>query len=322
MTLPVGRRAFLGGLLAAAAVPRRLFAAGPADFDERLAVFLSDIHVSGLDADPKTGKPLRTHPLTHLRQSVAEILKMTPLPRYVFVFGDLAYLQGRVEDYRRSYPELKLLVDAGINLTIGLGNHDHRKAFLEVWPEYEKRTRVPGSVLTVTSLPDFDLIMLDSLQEKEGANAWNPVGGALTKACQDWILANLPKWHRPFVLGAHHSPWELHFAKGKKRLSERIANFPLCRGFVHGHDHLWKTELVNWRDRRALPFLTLPSNGFWGDIGYVKFKSGTVDGRKTAVAQLVQKDFFLGEPVAAAERPAAWDLRLADNKARRCSFAL
>ncbi len=56
-------------------------------------------------------------------------------------------------------PDLKLLVDAGIKLTIGMGNHDHRKAFLEVWPEYEKRTLIPGAIHTVTSLPDYDVVM-------------------------------------------------------------------------------------------------------------------------------------------------------------------
>lgn len=316
------RRDFLSGALAALAAPPSLFAARATDFDENFAVLLSDLHVSGLDGPPKGGKPYRTHPRAWLRRSVAEILKMTPLPRHVFVFGDIAYLQGRVEDYRRSAPELKLLVDAGINLTLGLGNHDHRKAFLEVWPEYAQRTRVPGLVHTVTSLPELDLILLDTLDEKEGPNSFNPVGGALAKSVQDWILAELPKWHRPFILGAHHSPWELKFEKGKKRLSERIERFPMCRGFIHGHDHLWKTELVNWRDRRGLPFLTLPSNGFWGDIGYVKLRLRKEGGRKAAVAELVQKDFFLGEPVPAAERLPNWDARMKDNVGRKCTFVI
>ena len=315
------RRGFLAGFAAAAAAPK-IFAAEAADFDERLAVFLSDLHVSGLETDPRSGKPLKTHPRAWLRRSVAEILKMTPLPRHVFVFGDIAYLQGRVQDYRCSYSELKLLVDAGIKLSLGLGNHDHRKAFLEVWPEYEKRTVVPGFIHTVTSLPDFDLIMLDTLDEKEGVNTYNPVAGALGKAAQDWILAELPKWHRPFVLGAHHSPWELKFEKGKKRLAERLAQFPMCRGFVHGHDHLWKTELVSWKDARALPLLTLPSNGFWGDIGYATVRSVASGNRKVATATLVQKDFFLGAPVPPADRRPDWNLRLGDNQGRRCTFAL
>lgn len=320
--MKINRRDFLG-LSAALMAPPSFFLASAEDFDESLAVLLSDLHVSGLDGPPhEGGKPRSTHPRAWLERSVAEILKMTPLPRNVIVFGDIAYLRGRIEDYRRSAPELKLLVDAGINLTLGLGNHDHRKAFLEVWPEYVQRTRLPGLILTVTSLADFDIVLLDTLDEKDDSDASNPVGGALTKPAQDWILAELPKWHRPFILGAHHSPRELKFAKGKKRLSDWIEHFPMCRGFIHGHDHLWKTELVNWRDRRGLPLLTLPSNGFWGDIGYVKLRLGKQDGQNVAVAELVQKDFFLGEPVPVAGRLPNWDERVKDNSGRRCTFVI
>ena len=316
----ISRRSFLCSALAAAALPKRLFAAEPADFDERLAVFLSDVHVSGLDASPD-GKPLRLHTRDWLKRSVAEILKMAPLPRHVFVFGDLAYLQGRVEDYRRSAPELKLLVDAGIKLTIGMGNHDHRKAFLEVWPEYEKRTVAPGCVQTVTTLPDFDLIMLDSLCDSDKPGGGNPVGGGLTAAAKEWIVTQLPTWPRPFILGAHHAAWEMKISKSQN-LREVINTFPNCRGYVHGHDHVWKTSLLNWRDRRGLPILTLPSNGFWGDIGYVKFKTGERKGQKVAITQLVQKDFFLGPPVPPEQRLPAWDARLDDNRNRRCTFVL
>ena len=150
------RRDFAKGLLAAglaaAVTPRRLFAAVPADFDETFAVFLSDVHVNGLDKDAGNGKPFKTSMRHWLKANVAEILRMEPLPRHVFIFGDLAHLQGRLVDYKRSYPDLRLLIDAGIKLTIGMGNHDHRKAFLEIWPEYEKRTLLPGAIHTVTSL--------------------------------------------------------------------------------------------------------------------------------------------------------------------------
>ncbi len=101
--------------------PPSFFLASAEDFDESLAVLLSDLHVSGLDGPPhEGGKPRSTHPRAWLERSVAEILKMTPLPRNVIVFGDIAYLRGRIEDYRRSAPELKLLVgtEEGQALTI------------------------------------------------------------------------------------------------------------------------------------------------------------------------------------------------------------
>ena len=323
------RRVFARGLLAAglaaAVTPRRLFAAAPADFDETFAVFLSDVHVNGLDNDPGNGKPFKTSMRHWLKANVAEILRMEPLPRHVFIFGDLAHLQGRLVDYKRSYPDLKLLIDAGIKLTIGMGNHDHRKAFLEIWPEYEKRTLLPGAIHTVTSLPDYDLVMLDSLDEKDEVDAWNPTSGALSPASQEWVLSELPKWPRPFFIGAHHPIHELKFgADRKKRLNDYIVKFPNCRGYIHGHDHIWKTNVANWREPKTVPWLTLPSNGCWGDIGYVTMRvaAGKWHGRKVAQAKFVQKDFFLGNPVAPEKRNPVWDARLEDVKGAKCTFVL
>lgn len=315
----MNRREFLIGLGAALGTSRGLFAARAVDFDENLAVFLSDVHVNGLDTFPvaatyhTAGKPVKTCMRKWFSASVAEILRMDPLPRNVIIFGDLAYIKGRPEDYRRSYPELKLLVDAGIRLTIGMGNHDHRKEFLEVWPEYAKRTLIPGLIHTVTPLPGVDLIMLDTLDDAGKIESLNPVAGGLAPEALDWIRAELPKWPRPFVLGAHHSVREI-------RLD--LKDFPNCRGYIHGHDHIWKTDITTYQDNRGLPLLTLPSNGCWGDIGYALFRIGERGGRKVAVASLVQKDFYLRAPVAREKRKPAWDLRMEENRGRTCTFAI
>jgi hypothetical protein len=244
------------------------------------------------------------------------------LPRNVFIFGDLAHAAGRIEDYRRSYQELKLLSDVGIKITIGMGNHDHRKAFLEVWPDHAKRTIIPGNIHTVTSLPDYDFIMLDSLDEKDEPNAYNPGGGKLSLAAQEWVAEELPKWPRPFFLGAHHALNELYVSNNEKPLRHRIRKFPNCKGFIHGHNHVWKTNITTWISPNAVPWLTLPSNGFWGDIGYVTFRVNKTEKLKTAVAELHLKDFHLHGLDPAASRPAAWDARLNDLKGSRCTFVI
>ncbi len=246
----ISRRGFLLGIAAAAAAPGNLFAKADKDFDSSLAVFLSDVHVNGLDE--LNGKKTKTSMREHLAANVAEILRMNPLPRHVFIFGDLAHLQGRLVDYRRSYPDLKLLADAGIGLTIGMGNHDHRKAFLEVWPEYQERTLVPGAIHTVTSLPDYDLVMLDSLNEKDEVDAWNPTAGALSKAAQEWILSRLPKWPRPFFIGAHHPIYELKFGGRQKALARLHREIPeLPRLHTRPRPHLENEcrQLARTQDR-------------------------------------------------------------------------
>ena len=133
------RRGFLRLAAAAAAclaAPRRLFAKSPSDFDDNLIVFLADVHAG---ASPKCKAARKMFAV-----SVAEILKMDPLPRNVLVFGDVAYTCGLAADYGISRQQFKLLEDAGITVTIGMGNHDRRSEFAKRWPEAASKSLVPG----------------------------------------------------------------------------------------------------------------------------------------------------------------------------------
>ena len=311
------RRAFLrlsalGGTLMAAGGCRTSFFTGAAgDYDPNLTVFLSDIHVRGGES----------YQLEHFRRIVAEILKMSPLPKRAVVFGDLAYLFGRKEDYVTSAPYLKQLTDAGISVTIGMGNHDRRSAFLEVHPEYARRTKVPGRIVSVVDIGPADILMLDSLAgaDDRGDSSSGPVPGMLDAVQQEWLLAELPKWKRPVFVCAHHPVFEL--AAGGKPLSELLLNSPAFAGYVNGHNHRWYAEwaLRNYRERKLLCYLGLPSTGHWGDIGYTLFRTTPRD----AVATLVQHDFFFPNPLKEGEaRPEIWDAILEKNRGAHYRFVL
>lgn len=311
------RRAFLrlsalGGTLMAAGGCRTSFFTGAAgDYDPNLTVFLSDIHVRGGES----------YQLEHFRRIVAEILKMSPLPKRAVVFGDLAYLFGRKEDYVTSAPYLKQLTDAGISVTIGMGNHDRRSAFLEVHPEYARRTKVPGRIVSVVDIGPADILMLDSLAgaDDRGDSSSGPVPGMLDAVQQEWLLAELPKWKRPVFVCAHHPVFEL--AAGGKPLSELLLNSPAFAGYINGHNHRWYAEwaLRNYRERKLLCYLGLPSTGHWGDIGYTLFRTTPRD----AVATLVQHDFFFPNPLKEGEaRPEMWDAILEKNRGAYYRFVL
>ena len=311
------RRAFLrlsalGGTLMAAGGCRTSFFTGAAgDYDPNLTVFLSDIHVRGGES----------YQLEHFRRIVAEILKMSPLPKRAVVFGDLAYLFGRKEDYVTSAPYLKQLTDAGISVTIGMGNHDRRSAFLEVHPEYARRTKVPGRIVSVVDIGPADILMLDSLAgaDDRGDSSSGPVPGLLDAVQQAWLLAELPKWKRPVFVCAHHPVFEL--AAGGKPLSELLLNSPAFAGYINGHNHRWYAEwaLRNYRERKLLCYLGLPSTGHWGDIGYTLFRTTPRD----AVATLVQHDFFFPNPLKEGEaRPEMWDAILEKNRGAHYRFVL
>lgn len=280
-------------------------------FDEDLTVFLSDLHVSGTLAK-------FDYTRRRLEKTVDEILAMRPLPKRVVCFGDVAVSFGRPEDYRASRPILKRLAHAGIELTLTLGNHDRRAAFLEAWPEYRTRTRVPGRVTSVVSLGNADLVLLDTLKGSDDRpyDDIGPVDGTIDPAQLAWLEKFAAEAQRPFFVGSHQ--FRDLFVDGKNPI-RRLAKCQHIAGWIYGHDHSWcpDVRVASGIDCVILPTLALPSTGLWGDIGYVRFRT-TPDG---ATAELVQDDFYFNTPTAHPVRPRYWDVRLRENQGKTMEFA-
>ena len=309
MVRNVSRRGFIGGLGAAAVAPR-LFAKKPSDYDPDLTVLLSDLHVNGIR---------NTHQLGRLERAVGEILALTPLPARAVVFGDVSYFYGRREDYLRSLPCLKQLEDAGISVTIGMGNHDRRSTFLEVHSSYAARTKVPGRIVTVCDAGAVDFLMLDGLQgaDDRALNDRGPNNGQLDKDQQDWLAAALPAWKKPVFVCSHYPVGDL--TVGGQPLAHLLVRTPAVVGYIHGHEHRWCPRDMRepWRKTSSKQSLCLPSTGAWGDIGYALMH--TSKGR--AVASLVQREFFYPRP----PKPGTpvellWKTIVQANQNKTCAF--
>ena len=158
------RRSFFTGLLAAsgAALAARVRAGVSARHDPNLAVFISDLHLNGL----KDEVPTHLYEEQCFLMAVSKILALDPLPAHVVCFGDIAYHWGQPEDYVLAAKLFQPLLDAGIKLTLGLGNHDRRDNFLAQWPAYAKSTLVPGRIVSKVEMPYADLLMLDTINAK------------------------------------------------------------------------------------------------------------------------------------------------------------
>ena len=275
------RRSFIG--LASTAMIGCTTGKGSSGFDPDFAVFISDPH---LNADPKISRYL--YPREWLAKTVSEVIAMRPMPQHVFFFGDLVFDHGVEHDYEVAREVLKPLYDAGIKVVHCMGNHDRRLNFAKHFPEAAAQTVVPGRIVMVTHLRHCDFIMLDSLKGDNDGNPKGPVEGELNAAECEWLKANMPGWSRPVFLGAHHGIDNLMV--GNVTLKEFLGACPNFAGWIHGHDHKW---LPNWTTawksgRRTIRTLTLPSNGLWGDIGYVLFHMNPAG----AEAEFVQKDFW------------------------------
>ncbi len=288
--MPMQRSDFLKGAFAFGAFAPvagcRLFTGADCDYDESLAILVSDPHV-------KPGG----YQLDRLRGAVAEILRMNPLPRNVVCFGDIARSFGRREDYEAGRGPWQDLVNAGIRVTLGMGNHDRRRNFLEVWPEYERRTLVKGRIVTVADIGACDILLLDSLFENHSDETRHCEGdGQLTGDQWDWLRAALPKWPRPVLVGAHHSVCEFRGGVGKE-LGDLLMDSRNVIGYVHGHNHLWDSALLSrsdcgWGNRTWKRSLSLPSVGHWGDIGYVVLRTSN----GFACVELAMKDHYFPDP--------------------------
>lgn len=280
--------------------------------DPNLSVFLGDVHVPGdgvaLDKVDQKGTVM----YDRLSRTVDEILAMDPRPARVVVFGDIAYLHGELADYRKSRPLFERLMRAGVQVVLGLGNHDRHQPFFETYPEYRTSTCVPGDVVSCVSLGTADLILLDSVDEAHGGNA------GLSSNEEKWIREKLPNWPRPFFVGAHHAPRDIPFGRGA--LGSYLVGLRNFRGFIHGHWHTWQEwTLLDWGKGGVRRAIGLPSTGFWGDIGYVKFRTDAT----SATAELVQKDFyFLRYQADPSKRDPAWAWRVRENDGRTVRFSL
>lgn len=305
--MDVTRRSFIGGAVASTTLvpPLRSQAETVARFDENLAVFLSDIHCHA-----KTAGWLQ-HQHAILKRYVGEILAMRPLPAHAVVFGDFSASCGWVEDFRRAREILQPLADAGIRFTYGMGNHDKRRNFLAVFPEYADRLLVRDRIVSKFSMPHADFIMLDTLREKPG-DGGNHVDGRVDGEQLEWLRAELTAAKRPLFLGGHHEA-------GEAGVRREVVQSPRTYGYIFGHEHAWNDQYLHdgtYGNSQTVQTATLPSSGFYGDLGYALFRTF----EDCAELTLRQDDFFFNREWRNQPRPKNWQARIDAHRNSKVVF--
>ena len=303
-----GRREFLGALVAASAVSGCATSGGRSG-DGSVNVFLSDLHIEGAQPKYKYSK-------VRLEKTIDEILAMSPRPHNVVCFGDIACSYGLEGDYIEAKRILSRLEDAGISVHFVMGNHDRRGMFFKYWPECEKRSLVPGRCVSIVDLGSADLVLLDALKgaDDRPLDDMGPGDGTLDPVQLKWFEDFVAGAKRPFFVGSHqfHDLYIENFSPFKCAAKSRF-----FAGWIYGHSHKWKPDFHadSWSDDAVVrPSLCLPSSGFWGDIGYVVFRT-YADG---AEAELKAQDFYF--PTPRERRPEFWDVHIDDQRGSRIRF--
>ena len=219
--------------------------------DRNKVVILSDAHVG-----VSSGQWQRDG----LAARVATILLMDPLPGCVLILGDLAYAHGDVADYELFKAMMEPLDKAGIPWYPMMGNHDNREAFFSVFPE-RKSGLVADRLVTVVKTPRSDFVLLDSLKEGK-------ISGTLDEKQRSWLKSFLLGRKKSTFICAHHSIYDT-------RLQTLLEKTPCVSGYFHGHLHSW----IEKRTEKGLNYISMPSSGQWGDIGYVVLTQNSLRAR-------------------------------------------
>lgn len=284
-----------------AGAPEKPADRGPITFDDDLVCIISDLHV-------RPGK----YQQEHLERTIKEILALRPRPRNVICLGDIAYLTGKAEEYAVAKALLSQLEDAGMTLTMTVGNHDRRDAFAAAFPEKAAASELGHRFVYTVRTPKADFILLDSLIESEDPETWI-TPGEIDEQQKAWLAGKLKEYtDKPVFVMAHHP-------MGEVKLQKILYECPSCCGYIYGHEHMWITDWTHnrYKGLYMLRNLSVPSTGHWGDIGYTLLRLE----EDRAVATYCQWGFFFPRPLKDGEtRPALWDEIERDHKNATCIF--
>lgn len=248
-----------GDLLADAIAPQNV------PVDPNHIVLLSDTHCS----------PKVRHQVDFMKKSLAEIAAMNPRPACVLIYGDFAFLFGKKDDYLLLKELMATLDDLQIPWTTCMGNHDRRDAFAEVFPEHAAKSLMSDRLVFKVETPNVDFLLLDSLIQPPDDSRWITTGEILDDQ-KDWLNEALKKQTKPVIVGAHHSLDET-------KIDDVLKAHSCVAGYVNGHHHAWDP-----RPQNGFPALVLPSNGHWGDIGFVNVHTN----ENEAAFKFTMRDYF------------------------------
>ena len=211
--------------------------------DENLVAIFSDIHLHG---------PETIQHVVRFNQCVDNILAMNPQPANLLIYGDVAYLEGKIEEYQLFRRLIEPIEKAGIHWEIVMGNHDRIAHFRQIFPErFEKPEILKDRYINIVKTPRADFILLDSY--KQGC-----VEGIIEPEQKAWLKETLKGYtDKPVFVGCHHPLRETE-------LADTLKACPKFAAYLHGHNHWWRNTV-----EERVQTLCFPSTGHWGDMGFV-----------------------------------------------------
>jgi 3',5'-cyclic-AMP phosphodiesterase len=209
--------------------------------------FLSDTHIPANKEDRYRDFSM----IEHMEKVIPQVKNISP--DGIAITGDLARLEGFVEDYEVLKPYVDQLTDIA-PVCLALGNHDNRPNFLDTFKDLPgEKAPLKGKHVTVINAAPVRLILLDSLQIP------NYTPGFLGRAQRTWLDNFLTHTDPlPTFVFVHHS-----FGENDGELQDAERFFRILqphkqvKAIFYGHSHRYQYGMDN-----DIHLINLPSTAY------------------------------------------------------------
>lgn len=246
---PISRKSFIMksiSWLGATTLGVAHFRAQAAPREEAHFALLSDTHIA---ADPQNNYR-GFYPYRNLQEVIPQVLKARP--EGVIINGDVARLTGEKEDYANVKKLLQPLAEEA-PVYMGMGNHDDRAPFFEVFPQYQGQSPTEDKHISIIEAGPIRILLLDSLLYV------NKVAGLLGKDQRSWLQNYLESSdQKPTVLFIHHTLGDRDSdLLDADRMFDIIRPFRQVKAVFYGHSHRYHVE-----ESEGLYLINLPAVGY------------------------------------------------------------
>ena len=169
------------------------------------------------------------------------------------ITGDLARLTGEPGDYA-NLKKLSQPIVEKMPVAMALGNHDHRKHFLDVFSTTTaERQALENKYVLVMDHQEIQLIILDSLLST------NLVSGLIGKEQREWLTTYLEaNKDKPILLFFHHSLGDRDAdLLDVDKLLKIIEPHRQVKAIFYGHSHDY-----NYTTYEDIHLINLPATGY------------------------------------------------------------
>ena len=246
---PISRKFFLRQgitIVGAATLGAAPFRVMSAPQKEAYLALLSDTHVSADVHNNYRG----FYPYRNLEQVVNQVRKTRP--EGVIINGDVARLTGERDDYANVRQLLEPLA-AESPIYMGMGNHDDRQHFFEIFPQRQDQSLVQEKYVSIIETEPVRILLLDSLLYV------NKVAGLLGQQQRNWLQNYLSSADtKATVLFVHHTLGDRDSdLLDANRMFDIIRPYDQVKGVFYGHSHRYHVE-----ESGGLYLINLPALGY------------------------------------------------------------